>query len=177
MDEASIRLARRLFDRPLIQNSFRGVFVEELIAPYLVTGGWRHCGDDWGSWDFEHESGARLELKQSALVQSWEDKPGAPEKHPSFNIEEKSGYWTGAAFTEQAGRPAHLYVFAWNGVADRLIADHRILEQWEFYVIDARVLPKEQQTIRLNVLKRLGAKVASGADLAEVVEALRARLA
>lgn len=176
MQDVALRLAKRLFDRPLIQNSFRGAFVEELIAPLLAGHGWRHCGDDWSSWDFEHESGARLELKQSALVQSWEDNPEAPERHPSFNIEEKNGYWTDGVFTEQIGRPAHLYIFAWHGVAERALADHRRLEQWEFFVIDSRALPQQQRTIRLSVLQRLGATAASGIELAEEVEALRAKL-
>ena len=122
MTDLPERLARRLFDRPLIQNSFRGAFVEEMLAPFIAGYGWRHCGDDWGSWDFEHASGAKLELKQSAAVQSWAQSKTAVA--PSFNIEEKAGFWGEGGFVRSRGRP-NVYVSHGMrlGATTRIIAE------------------------------------------------------
>lgn len=72
MNEIALRLAARLFDQPLIQNQYRSAFVEAMIEPYLARSGWRYVGDNWAGWDFEHEIGTRLELKQSAAWQTWD---------------------------------------------------------------------------------------------------------
>ncbi|MEZ5995001.1 MAG: hypothetical protein R3C25_04545 [Hyphomonadaceae bacterium] len=178
MQDVALRLAKRLFDRPLIQNSFRGAFVEELIAPMLFDRGWRHCGDDWSSWDFQHERGARLELKQSAFVQSWSNEGGAT-RNPTFNIEEKQGHWEGGAFHlyKAPARPASVYVFAWHGIEDRTQADHRNLNQWSFYPLGAAALPGGQKTIKLSGLKRLGAMECSAEVLSDKLELVRTGLA
>lgn len=176
--DIAMRLARRLFDRPLIQNSFRGAFVEELVAPLLSDSGWRHCGDDWASWDFEHEGGVRLELKQSAFVQSWLDESGAATNNPSFGIQEKKGHWEGGVFQtyKTPARPANVYVFAWHGVEDRIGADHRDLDQWKFYPIATSALPKGQKKIKLSVVKRLGAIECAASALASRLEKIRVGL-
>ena len=173
--DISLRLARRLFDRQFIQNSFRGAFVEELIAPLLGHHRWRHCGDDWSSWDFQHESGARLELKQSAFVQSWLDESGVADRNPTFNIGEKKGHWEGGVFRryEAPARPAHVYVFAWHGIEDRNFADHRNLNQWKFYLLTASALPTGQKTIKLSMLKRLGAIECPAEALSSKLELVR----
>ena len=172
MHDVAQRLAQRLFDRPLIQNSFRGAFVEELIAPYMSKGGWRHCGDDWGSWDFEHPSGSRLELKQSAAVQSWSNDDAKIETSPSFNISAKSGYWAGKDWFDAPGRHANIYLFAWHGERSLKSADHRTIDQWEFFALNAGDLPR-QRSIKLGALRALGAVSTSADHLLHVVERLR----
>ncbi|MBX3429357.1 MAG: hypothetical protein KF779_07235 [Hyphomonadaceae bacterium] len=167
-NDIATRLARRLFDRPLIQNSFRGAFVEELVSPLLAPFGWAHCGDDWGSWDFERTTGERLELKQSTAAQSWNESGKV--RSPEFSIAEKRGFWAGGAFTEQPGRHAHIYVFAWHGVTDRVLADHRRLDQWSFFLLGARSLPTGQKRIRLSVLKQRGAVEVRSAQLGQTLE-------
>ena len=176
-DDIATRLARRLFDRPLVQNSFRGAFVEEMLAPTLAGFGWRHCGDDWSAWDFEHEFGCRLEVKQSAAAQSWLDLKGVPTKSPSFSIEEKAGYWTGGEYTLSPGRHAQIYIFAWHPIADREIADHRKIEQWTFHLIEAKALPPGQDSIRLSVLVRLGARSASAGNFGDALDQMRQSIA
>jgi hypothetical protein len=72
MNEIALRLAALLFDQQLIQNQFRSAFVEAMIEPYLARDGWQYCGGNWSGWDFQHELGTRLELKQSAAWQTWD---------------------------------------------------------------------------------------------------------
>lgn len=68
MNEVALRLAARIFDQPLIANEYRSAFVEAMIEPFLGPFGWRYVGDGWSGWDFEHSSGSRLEVKQSAVA-------------------------------------------------------------------------------------------------------------
>ena len=70
MNEIALRLASRLFDQPLIANQYRSAFIEAMIEPYLAPHGWRYVGDGWSGWNFEHQDGGRLELKQSAAQQT-----------------------------------------------------------------------------------------------------------
>jgi len=148
MNEIALRLAARLFDEPLIQNQYRSAFVEAMIEPYLVRHGWRYVGDNWAGWDFQHEFGTRLEIKQSAAWQTWDPfkqrASGLPPKSGpgGFDIAQRTGWFdaAGAVWTKEAGRPAHVYVFAWNGFFGE-IADHRNPDQWEFFIVPTAALP------------------------------------
>lgn len=66
-------LARDLFDRPVMSNLARPLYVERLVARALLLA-WRYVGSDWAGWDLESEAGARLEVKQSAARQTWTDQ-------------------------------------------------------------------------------------------------------
>ena len=59
------------YGKPLIENSYRGLIVE-IITGQALGSEWRLCSADWSGWDFEHRSGCRLEVKQSAARQIWE---------------------------------------------------------------------------------------------------------
>ncbi len=163
MNEIALRLAGRLFDQRLIQNQYRSVFVEAMIEPYLAQSGWRHVGDNWSGWDFEHELGARLELKQSAAWQTWDPIKQAALRSPEkagpgiFDIASRTGWFdsAGIVWTKKVDRPAHVYVFAWNGVFGSA-ADHRDPDQWEFFIVPAIALPP-QKTLRLNRLRNITA--------------------
>jgi hypothetical protein len=161
MNEIALRLATRLFDQPLIQNQYRSSFVEAMIEPYLARSGWRYVGDNWAGWDFEHEFGTRLELKQSAAWQTWDPfkqlASGLPPKAGPgiFDIASRTGWFdsAGAVWTKKAGRPAHVYAFAWNGLFGSA-ADHRNPDQWEFFVVPTAALPAmPQKTLRVSWLR------------------------
>jgi hypothetical protein len=161
MNHIALRLAARLFDQPLIQNQYRSAFIEAMIEPYLACHGWRHVGDNWAGWDFEHEFGTRLELKQSAAWQTWDPLKQAasgllPKAGPGiFDIAPRTGWFdsAGAVWTKQAGRPAHVYVFAWNGTFGSA-SDHRKPDQWELFIVPAAALPA-QKTLRLSRLRAI----------------------
>jgi hypothetical protein len=155
MDPTARDLAARLFDVPIIQNQYRSAFVEAMIAPYLATVGWRYVGDGWNGWDFEHQSGDRLELKQSAAQQTWSTPDGARTRG-AFDIAARSGYFdqVGSRWNAEPGRLAHLYVLAWYGSYGPE-ADHRDSRQWGFYVVPTSQLPENQRTISLSRLKKI----------------------
>lgn len=125
------KVAQSAFGRPLITNVLRGQVVEAIVASALEPE-WTWCSADYSSWDFERADGCRLEVKQSAARQSWatSDKPTAC----SFDIAKRKGRWEGTTWIDEAGRAAHIYVFAHHPISDSS-ADHRDAKQWQFYVL------------------------------------------
>lgn len=169
MHEIALRLAAKLFDKRLIENSFRSALVEEMIEPFLSAGRWRYVGDGWKGWDFQRLDGVKLEVKQSAAHQTW---PGPPSKG-QFDIAPRTGFFEGTKFTANEGQLADIYVFAWNGVYGEK-TDHRNQEQWEFYVVPASQLPKGQKTMALGGVKHLASH--AGQDAPRSIHALLSRI-
>ena len=150
------RLAE-FFSKPVLQNSLRSMYVEEQIG-VLLGERWRSVGGDWAGWDFEDVDGVRLEVKQSAAMQSWAQ---ARPSRGSFDIKARQGRYDGATWVPEVGRAADLYVLAWHGGWGER-ADQRDETQWEYYLLSASRLPR-QKTISLSVVRELGSPVAAGA--------------
>lgn len=127
--------------------------------PHLARTGWSYAGDGWSGWDFEHVSGARLEVKQSAALQTWSEPKGIRTRGV-FDIAARTGYFDqgGSRWTAQPGRCADIYVFAWHG-SQGPDTDHRDPSQWEFYVVPTPLLPAGQKTVVLSRIRRLAATV------------------
>ncbi len=149
--------AVRQFDVPVIQNNLRGLYVEFMVAE-LLGEGWRHNGSDWAAFDLEHSGGTRVEVKQSASLQTW-SAPASGSKKRSFSIRTPKREWVGSVVTPCSARVASIYVFAWHD-DDTEQADQRNSEQWKFYVVATRSLP-DQQTISLAALTKLAKPVAA----------------
>ena len=63
-------LNERFYSQPLIDNVYRGDYVETLIL-FALGEGWEAVGG-WGSWDLEKGvDGVRVEVKQAAALQTW----------------------------------------------------------------------------------------------------------
>lgn len=146
-NSAVAKTTEALFGQPLVTNVYRGILVEAMIAEAL-QGSWTWVSRDWAPHDFENGEGVRLEVKQSAAVQSWGTKPGAIPR-PSFDIARRKLMWceNEQGWTKEATRP-EIYVFAYHSVLDRVIADHRDPMQWEFYAVGETDLP---QTKRISL--------------------------
>lgn len=157
------KVSQVAFGKPLVTNVLRGHVAEAIIALALEPE-WNWCSADYAGWDFERADGFRLEVKQSAAMQSW--STGKPSK-PVFDVAARTGYWeSGTEWIAKEGRPAHLYVFAHHGVfGDH--ADHRDPAQWEFYVVPTSALPDVKQ-ISLSRIRPMSAGV-SMANLAATV--------
>ena len=160
------RLIEDNFDQPLIDNTWRGAYVEYLVEHALRSSdpAWI-VTDNWDAWDLEQrETGARIEVKNAAAAQTWTAQ-SSPVRHarPSFDIAPRTGRYVGSEWLELnlPRRFADLYVFAWHPVADLDEADHRDPEQWQFYVVREIDLP-DQKTISLNPLRALAAPVDYG---------------
>ena len=151
-----------MFDVPVMQNNLRGLWVEAMVAE-LLGPEWKHTGADWAAWDFERADGLRLEVKQSARMQSW----GVSSSTPSFRIKAARGHYPENApyLPNNSGdRLAHVYVFAWHDGDDQ-----REAEEWDFFVIGTDRLPKGQKEISLGAIRRVVDPVSCW-DLSAMVE-------
>lgn len=168
VDEIRAKTCSVVFGEPIIENSYRGIVAEVIIGAALGAD-WKWCSGDWRGWDFEHSTGCRLEVKQSAARQTWP----APKKArpPVFDIRERTGYYEGADWTAKTGRHSHVYVFAYHPVIDDT-ADQRAPEQWRFHVVAATHLPA-QKTISLAQVGLLSDGTRWG-ELSAAIEAVRA---
>jgi hypothetical protein len=160
--------ATAAFGTPIIVNSMRGL-VAEAIVRLALPDEWRWCSGDWQAYDFEHADGTRLEVKESAVMQSWKAGPGGYGK-PRFDIATRKGRYDGAEWISGKGRNANLYVFALHPVADES-ADQRDPSQWQFSVVATARLP-QSKTISLPRLQGLG-RFVGFRELAELVDRTR----
>lgn len=165
-----LRNLTSIFDRPLIENKWRGAYVEFLVAE-LVGAPWFFAGQDWGGHDLEHPDGTRVEIKQSAARQSWTASDSSKVAKPRFGIRAAKGFYCGADWTDSVSRRAHIYVFAWHPVASAE-ADHRNERQWEFYVASATRLPDGRASLGLQPLRAFATKCCSD-ELRETLEGER----
>ena len=180
---ATQRLVDRVYNQPLIGNVERGAYVECLIELALseLRPPWSLTAGTWDAWDlWQAESGARIEVKQSAALQTWSAPNDAPSAGvpPSFDIAPRGGYYGESGWVDKAETPqrfADLYVMAWHAETDRNVVDHRLPEQWRFYVVPEHRLPAAQKRIGLGPLSRL-VEACGFDELAAAVEQAMAEL-
>ena len=128
--------ADAIFGKPLVTNVYRSVLVEAMVAGALKD--WTWCSGDYAAYDFSHPNGLRLEVKQTAIQQTWE-RTSTPQ--PRWDIAPRTGYGVdGTKWVDKPGRNADIYVLALHPVAGER-TDHRNPEQWIFYVVSALTLP------------------------------------
>ena len=139
----------RAYQQLIMNNVHRSEYVEAMVALSLRDSGWNRMMP-WDSSDCKHESGVRLEVKQSAAVQAWGSKNS---DSPRFDIAPGTGYWDGGRCVNQEGRNADIYLFAWHGETGEFVNQGDPMS-WEFYVILESDLPK-QKTIGLKALQAL----------------------
>ena len=130
----------------------RGLVSEAIVAAALEPE-WEWCSADYSSWDFVRADRMRLEVKQSAVRQTWASDT-APPSRTSFDIAARKGRWEdGVTWVEEPGRHAQLYVFAHHAVGDAS-ADHCDPAQWEFFVVPTSALPETKRisTVALRLI-------------------------
>ena len=154
--EVLASLFERLYGGPVIRNDLRGELVEEIVGMALVPD-WSLCGSDWGACDLrDHNSGLRIQVKQSAALQSWlSGKSGYGP--PRYSIAAKTGFFEGADWIADHGRNAEIFIFAWHDVTGDE-CDHAEPEQWRFYVVAEADLPA-QKSFGLRQITRLAVAV------------------
>ena len=129
----------------MVSHSFINVLcsllVESMVDLALASHDWTWCSTDFAPYDFRHADGTRLEVKQSAALQSWSN--GGLLSRASFDIGTRKSASDGQKLvvSETPIRHANLYIMAYHPVADREVADHRNPSQWLFYVIPTSKLP------------------------------------
>ncbi|MHA6643739.1 hypothetical protein [Mesorhizobium sp. A623] len=142
------------FGKPLVNNVLRSI-ISEAIVDAALDDNWTWCSADWAGIDFQHADGTRLEVKQSAALQSWQNADKKPSQS-RFDIARRSGFWESSiTWIPTPGRNADIYVFAYHPVTDDAVADHRDPSQWLFYVVEESGLPRVAKTISLAAVRKL----------------------
>lgn len=164
------RLVERLYGRRLVRNVLRGELVEQMVLDALGAE-WREAGD-YQNWDIEHRTEAwRIQVKQGAAMQSWW-KAGDRPSYPSFSIDAAVGYSDQqVAWVGPRERRCELYIFAWHPGFDGS-TDHRIAEQWQYYVVSTPKLRADRKWLGLAALRALATPVPYSALASKVAELL-----
>jgi hypothetical protein len=135
----------------LLSNAKRGVFAEFLVASALnVADGVRA---EWDAFDLVTKSGARIEVKSAAYIQSWYQ---AKLSTIGFSIS-KSQAWdpdTNKLSPEKL-RQADVYVFCLLDHKDQRTVDPLDMAQWQFYVLATKKLNEACGNLKRLSLKRL----------------------
>jgi len=145
----------------LVDNYTTGLVAEVIVAESC---GGELVGEGYGTHDVDLD-GLRIEVKSSALVQSW---PQEEPSIPSYDIEKKHGYEDPTSIE----RRNDVYVFAHHrgGKPDDPA-------EWTFYVVPtARINERfsDQKTIRLSVvIDSLDPEVVDAAGLRAALEQCR----
>ena len=176
------RLVQRVYEQRLIGNVERGAYVECMIELAL-----KECHPAWSltaTWDscdlVNRKTGARIEIKQSAALQTWHlsSCPNCGSLY-EWDVRDESGKASPQFSIKQ--REVDLYVFAWHPEKDPEIAGHRRPDQWKFFVVAETCLPERDGGIGLGPLNQLiergdlaeyGGYDALAAMVANVLEAL-----
>ena len=171
-------LINEFFDKPLINNIYRGQYVESMISLALKRSTYKpwSLSYDWSAWDLESEGGVRIQVKQSVARQPWNDySDNLKSKKPYFDIEPHKRYYESDGTTlrelDEPLRVSDIYIFAWHPESNPHIADHRRADQWSFRVALERHLPPGQKTIGLNPLGKCATEV-SYDGLAKTIDEL-----
>lgn len=139
------RFFREAFDKPLLDNTMRGLWCEFMIAEALGPE-CRAVGFGWHPWDLQigPDSGTlperiRIQVKNSAALQSWNATSGKLSRS-SYNI----GWRRRPAYfdrdfpdvpCEETGFLCDLFILCHHPAQAVETADHRAPEQWQFYLL------------------------------------------
>ena len=155
-----LKMIQSRYDQRIMNNIHRSDYVECMIVLALGND-WRlpwSDGWEWAPWDCVHRStGTRLEIKQAAADQIWDQESSTVNPNPRFDIAPRKGYWLedGSEWVDAPGRLADIYVFAWHGRAGHKHTDQRDANQWDFFVLAENLLPDNQKSIGLSKIRKI----------------------
>jgi hypothetical protein len=141
----------------LVENRWRGDLVEEFVHAALGPDGWSLSSGDWNSWDMKHgASGLKLQVKQTARLQTW----GASPSTNRYSIKPAKGFYEGSSWCGLTApqRLSEIYVFARHPI-DGETADHWDVSQWQFHAVTEDSLPSAAKSISISDVTRLAAPV------------------
>jgi hypothetical protein len=155
----------------LASNTTRGVLAEFIVATALdLTEGTRVELD---AFELTSKTGAKIEVKSSAYAQSWSQRRLSA---INFSIR-PTRFWnedTGV-YDQELKRQADIYIFCLLSHTDKATIDPLNLDQWDFYLLPARVLNEQLPTqagITLSRLLQLAPTHVKYSDLRVAIETM-----
>jgi hypothetical protein len=155
----------------LVSNALRGRLAEFLVARALGIAD--NVRAEWDAFDLRSASGATIEVKSAAYLQTWAQKRISA---ISFDIA-PTRFWDAATnvIASEPRRQADLYVFALLGHQDKATLDPMDVGQWIFFVLATAVLNARlpaQKQLGLIGLRSLGSVECAFGQLREAIEAV-----
>jgi len=154
----------------LVSNATRGRVAEYIVARALgisVHG----VRSEWDAYDLKTPSGARVEVKSAAYIQSWHQA-----KLSSIRfLTRRTRAWDPDTnvLSKRAARHADVYVFALLAHTDKGSMDPLNVCQWRFFVLSREMLDdrtRSQHSITLKSLQALSAGPWAYGDLGGEIE-------
>lgn len=150
----------------IVGNTERGALAEYLVA--LACGVDDKIRISWDTYDLELKNGIKVEVKSSAYLQTWKQKSLSK---PIFSIRETLAWdYIENVYLNEIKRHADIYVFALLAHTDKTTINPLDTTQWEFYVLNTKLinkLIKQSKQISLKKVIEVGAVKSSFYQLLE----------
>ena len=137
----------------LLTNVIRGKLAEFIVASSIDL--IDNEREEWDAYDLITEKGLKIEIKSSAYIQSWDQSKLSK---IIFGIQPTTVWLNNNRRSKTKKRQADIYVFCVLNHKDKKTVNPLNLNQWDFYIIDTKILNNErtnQKTITLSSLLEL----------------------
>ena len=135
-------------------NALRGVLAEFIVASTIDI--LDKPREEWDAYDLKTKNGLKIEIKSSSYLQSWEQLKLST---ISFGIQETSDFdYKTKKYDKQKMRQSDIYIFCVLSHKDKNSVDPLNLSQWDFYILETKILNekvKTQKSITLSSLLKL----------------------
>ena len=159
----------------IIGNIERGHFAEYLVARALDAA--KDTRVEWDKYDVLTNDDISIEVKSSGYVQTWQQKG---KSKILFSIRPTRAFNSKAnAYEREIKRQAQIYVFCVHNYEKKDEGLNPLdMKQWDFYILPTEKLNmevKDQKTISLQKIIKLGAEKCSYSELSESINKLKCR--
>ena len=135
-------------------NALRGVLAEFIVASTIDI--LDKPREEWDAYDLKTKNGLKIEIKSSSYLQSWEQ---IKLSKIIFGIQPTSDWdYTINKRSKEKMRQSDIYIFCVLSHKDKNSVDPLDLSQWDFYILETKVLNekvKTQKTITLSSLLKI----------------------
>ncbi len=135
-------------------NALRGVLAEFIVASIIDI--LDKPREEWDAYDLKTKNGLKIEIKSSSYLQSWEQ---VELSKIIFGIQPTSDWdYSKNKRKNEKIRQSDVYIFCVLSHKDKSSVDPLNLSQWDFYILETKVLNekvKTQKTITLSSLLKL----------------------
>lgn len=137
----------------LLGNALRGVLAEFIVASTIDV--LENPREEWDAYDLITNKGLKIEVKSSSYLQSWEQTELSK---IIFGIQPTIAWTSTNKRSQELKRQADIYVFCVLAHKDKNTVNPLNLTQWDFYILDTKVLNEKvpnQKSITLSSLQKL----------------------
>ncbi len=139
------RMIREIFNQALMENSFRGIWCEYMVAEALGSE-CKTVGTGWHAWDLQigeskdaFPQRIRIQVKNSARLQSWNAETGIESKCQfNLTLRKRPSYfeqYNVGVPCEEFGFLCDLYILCLHDDPKRKSANHGDPAQWKFFLL------------------------------------------